>query len=362
MRPGRCQLRRPRLRLAAAAVACSAALGLSGCGISLQSLPKYSSLPGPFYEVHATFANVLNLPALAEVRVGVATVGQVSSIGAHDFAARVTLQIDRNVRVPVGTVAQVQFSDPLGDEYVELIEPKRVTAGYLSNGAVLTEASTSTAPSVPDTLAVLSTVLNGGGINQLHTIVDQLNLALNGHQAQIRDLFTRLDQAFGSLSAHKAQVDAALAAIGNLAAQLNAGAPTIVAGIDAIGPAVHVLAGENLQLRQLLTSVNRLAVVADHILSVTGAQQVQDVHALLPVVDQLVAVGQQVAPTLSAMARFEALTPKVAPGGSLQASLVATAVFGGAPSAGVAGAAAAISPGQVSGGPAVTALLDGALP
>lgn len=313
--------------------ALATAVAVGGCGVSLQSLPKYSGMKGPFYEVHAMFADVLNLPAEAQVREGVATIGQVSAISAHDFAADVTLQIERGVRLPAGSRAEVQFDDPLGNEYIEVVPPAHPGASSLGNGAVLTEADTSAAPTVADTLAALSTVLNGGGINQLHTIVSQLNLTLNGNQPRIRDLMAKVQETFGSLAAHRRDIDAALQALAVMSKQLEAGQPQIIAGIDALAPATQVLSSENAQLRDLLDGVNRLTSVADQILDTSSRATIDDIERLLPVVHELVGVDDELGPALSAVSRFEALTPKVAPGGSLQVKLDATADFGAATTA-----------------------------
>jgi phospholipid/cholesterol/gamma-HCH transport system substrate-binding protein len=349
-------------RRAVAAMAFAGAALLSGCNISLQSLPKFSSLPGPFYEVHATFTNVLNLPDDAQVRAGVATIGQVSSIRVHDFAAHVTLQIQESVRLPVGTRAEVQFDDPLGNEYVEMLRPAHPSQGSLANGARLTERSTASAPSIADTLAALSTVLNGGGINQLHTIFTQLDATFNGNQPQLRDLIRRVEESFGSFARHTPDIDAALSALGNLSEQLGAGTPTIVRGIDALAPAMHVLASENTQLRQLLVSVNRLAVVAGHVADVTSQRSVADIRDLVPVVHQLVGVDRQIGPALADISSFEHLTPKIAPGNSLQVSLTATADLGG--SGAVTSAALTDAAHKARHDPsarAVTALLEAGL-
>jgi phospholipid/cholesterol/gamma-HCH transport system substrate-binding protein len=348
-----------------AALATAASL-LAGCNVSLQSLPKFSGMSGPTYELHATFANVLNLPAEAQVRDGVAQIGQVSAITTHDFEAEVTLRIERRVRLPVGTRAVVQFDDPLGDEYVEMLPPTAgsAAAGYLHDGQTLGPASTGSAPSIADTLAALSTVLNGGGINQLHTIVSELNATFGGNQGHLRDLLSRIEQAFGSLAAHRPDLDAALAALANLARSLNAGTPAIVEGIDALAPAVQVLAGQNTELRRLLTNVNQLATVASDVAAATSQQAINDVHDLLPVVDQLIGVDRRIGPALADIATFEHLTPKIAPGDSLQVSLHATAILSAA-AAGEVSAATIQRAASGADGPssaAVVALLEGALP
>ena len=357
---------RPAARRAGimAAALAATALVATGCNVSLQSLPKYSSQHGPFIHVMATFDNVLNLPADAAVRSGVATVGEVGSIKAHDFHAEVVLDIKTSVKLPVGTRAEVQFDDPLGDEYVELIAPSTVTHGYLRNGSVLSLAQTQSAPSIADTLAALSTVLNGGGISQLHTIISQLDLTFKGNEPRIRDLLHQIDGTFASLASHDSDIDVALDALSRLSVALNKGTPQIVAGIDALQPAINVLAGQNSELYQLLANVNQLAGVADDVLDKTGNATVADIKALLPVVNQLVGVEGRIKPDLAALAKFEVLTPKIAPGNSLQVSLKATAVLNGTANVSAAlrsGAAAAVA--TTGGGQtAVSALLGNGLP
>ena len=154
------------------------AVCLGGCGfhgISLQSLPKLGGVTSATYPIHATFANVLNLPVEGQVRVGPQVVGEVTSISASDFQASVTMRIEKSVTLLQGTTAQVRFDNPLGDEYVLLTAPADTQAPPLRPGAQIPESDTGTAPSVEDTLGALSLVLNGGGINQLQTIIHELN-------------------------------------------------------------------------------------------------------------------------------------------------------------------------------------------
>ena len=57
-------------RSVGAVLALVGAVVLSGCAISLQSLPKFSGLNTATYPIHAEFSNVLNLPDEAEVPWG----------------------------------------------------------------------------------------------------------------------------------------------------------------------------------------------------------------------------------------------------------------------------------------------------
>jgi phospholipid/cholesterol/gamma-HCH transport system substrate-binding protein len=320
-------LRRTVVTLAAVM---AGAVALSGCALSLQSLPKISGVSsGSTYPVHAVFANVLNLPTDAQVRVGAQVVGQVGDIGTQNFKADLTLDIKKSVRLPVGTTAQIRFDNPLGDEYVFLQAPSTLADAigstrtrYLGSGSVIPEASTSTAPSVEDTFGALSLVLNGGGINQLETIIHELNDTFTGNQPPIRSFLTTIDQGVNSLAGGRTSIDNALASISNLTQKLNAGGPTIANGISSLAPAIGVLAGENSQIDGLITQLSNLGAVGTEVAEQSGQNSVDDAKDLLPVVQQLESVASQLAPDLSTLAAFEAETPKVAPGDYLQVSAI----------------------------------------
>ncbi len=315
-------------RSVGAALTCATALLVSSCALSLQSLPKVSGVSTATYPIYAAFSNVLNLPDDAQVRVGAQVVGQVGAISTKNFQADLTLDVEQSVHLPVGTTAQVRFDDPLGDEYVLLQPPtnpgnaSQVNIRFLSRGARIPESSTSTAPSVEDTFGALSLVLNGGGINQLQTIIGQLNNTFNGNQVPIRSFLTTIDNGVSSLSDGKAAIDGALASISSLSSKLNGGRRTIATGLNTIGPAIGVLAGENKQISGLLQQLSNLGAVGSEIAAQSGQNAVVDAHDLLPVVQQLDSVSSQLAPDLSALAAFEAETPKIAPGDYLQVNAI----------------------------------------
>jgi phospholipid/cholesterol/gamma-HCH transport system substrate-binding protein len=312
-------------RWLAAVVGIVGAFVMSGCAVSLQSLPKFSGLDTATYPVYAAFSNVLNLPDDAQVRVGAQVVGQVGAIATRDYQADLTLDIKKSVRLRVGTIAQVRFDDPLGDEYILLQVPSTPsatttddTSRFLAPGAHLGESSTSTAPSVEDTFGALSLVLNGGGINQLETIIGQLNDTFHGNQTPIRSFLTTIDDGVSSLAGGRTAIDNALASISSLSTKLNSGAPTIASGISTIAPAIGVLASENQQISGLLTQLANLGAAGTQIAQQSGQNAVDDAQDLLPVVQQLDSVSAQLAPDLSALTSFEAETPKIAPGDYLQ--------------------------------------------
>jgi phospholipid/cholesterol/gamma-HCH transport system substrate-binding protein len=349
---------------------------LGGCALSLQSLPKLAGTSGATYPVRAVFANVLNLPDDAQVRLGAEVVGEVSSISTQNFQADLTLSIEHSVRLLVGTTAQIRFDNPLGEEYVLLQAPVASsvaaaggTARFIQPDAAIAENDTSTAPSVEDTFGALSLVLNGGGLNQLQTIIHELNNTFNSNQPQIRSFLTTIDTGVRTVAGGRAVIDAALASIENLTEKLNAGRSTIANGVDTIGPAVGVLASENTQISSLLGELSNLGVIGTRVAEESGQNSVTDVKDLLPVVDQLVSVSHQIGPDLADLARFEAETPKVAPGAYLQVNVIANVLLppggfeptGPGTSTASAGGSSRTPAAGTSGAQAVSDLLGGGL-
>jgi phospholipid/cholesterol/gamma-HCH transport system substrate-binding protein len=289
-------------------------------------------------------------------------VGEVTNISASNFQASVTMRIEKSVTLLKGTTAQVRFDNPLGDEYVLLTAPADTQAPRLRAGAQIPESDTGTAPSVEDTLGALSLVLNGGGINQLQTIIHELNNTFNGNQPQIRSFLGTVNAAAASLAGGRTALDDFLSSAGNLTRELNgtggAGAHTIGKGLASISPAIGVLASENTSLGRLFGALSNLGAVGTQIAQQSGQNSVDDVRALLPVVDQLNDVSQQLAPVLSEVSRFESETPKIAPGDYLQAAVVANVILPPgdfAPNIDPSGLVTG------SGARAITLLLDGGL-
>lgn len=310
----------------------AAAVTGSGCGLSFQALPKPGGVSGPTYDVTAVFGNVLNLPLQARVLIGSDQVGEVSSITTSHFKANLTLTIRSAIRIPRGTTAQILFVDPLGDEFIQLYPPRGTSDGrYLSNGSVLPERQTSSAPSIADTLAALGALLNGGGLNQLQTIVTNINQALGGHQQQIQHIINDLSFTATALNANKGDVDNALASLATLSAELAKGDAAIANGIDTIGPAISVLSSENQDFENLLAATDNLSNVADSIVTQSSSSILGTIRQLDAVVNQMVGVESQLGPTLTDLAQFETQTKKIAPGNYLQLSLDGTAIVSQTP-------------------------------
>jgi phospholipid/cholesterol/gamma-HCH transport system substrate-binding protein len=209
-------------RLLTATIGGLCALGLAGCGFNLQGLPSPGGgPPGDSYKLTAVFGDVLNLPQRAQVKLDGVVVGQVTTIRLNNDKGVVDMAIARNIRLPGGTTAEIRFTTPLGEDYISLKRPAQASGADLGDGSTLGEPQTSSAPTLEDTFALLSAVLNGGGLDQLRTIIVELNKAIGGHEPQARDLLDQLGRLVGALNARTPDIDRALTALDTLSTELN---------------------------------------------------------------------------------------------------------------------------------------------
>ncbi|MGH7747969.1 MAG: MCE family protein, partial [Candidatus Dormibacteria bacterium] len=319
-----------RRRCAALAATALGALGLSGCQFNLQGLPSPGGgPPGDSYRLTAVFADVLNLPQRAQVKLDGVVVGQVTTISLRNFTGQVQMAIARSITLPKGTTAEIRFTTPLGEDYVSLNRPTGATGGAsLGDGAVIPETSTDSAPTIEDTFALLSAVLNGGGLDQLRTIIVETNTAIGGHEGQARDLLTQLNTVVTALSTHTGDIDRALDALNSLSAELNGQSGVIANGLQKIAPALGVLASEADDLNTLLTHLGKLGVVGGQVITQSRDAFLADLHSLGPVLDSLVSIRGSLGSFLDSLHTFEGAAANAAPGDYLNLVVDATATLG----------------------------------
>ncbi|MBN9619801.1 MAG: MCE family protein, partial [Actinobacteria bacterium] len=301
-----------RLRAAVAGV-----LGvglLAGCSsLTLESLPAPGRVSGPTYHVTVTFDDVQTLVIGAEVKLGGAVVGEVSKISTRDYHAYVDMNILK--RFPLGTAStfEVRFTTPLGEDYVSVASPG-TGHGVLADGARVPVSQTQPVPGIEDTFAALSTLLNGGGLGNLQTIVTELDTALNGHTTAVRDTLVNLDQVVKNLNEHRSDIDQLLVNLKRMAVALNQGSGLVEQALAQLPATMQVLAQDTGQITTLLTKVGALG---ERVKAVLGASQ-QDILAefatLRPTLDALRSRESELAPTFQSLINFGRLINQVTPG------------------------------------------------
>jgi phospholipid/cholesterol/gamma-HCH transport system substrate-binding protein len=285
-----------------------AAILLSGCGFTGlygADLPGGADLGNHPYTVVAYFADVLDLVPQSAVKVNDVPVGKVESIrlsNSHDasgnaatngWTARVTLQVNDEVKLPANARAAVKMTSLLGEKYVALEQPlEQPASGDLTNGSVIPITRTDTAPDVEEVLGALSLLLNGGGLQQIRVITTELNKALHGNEPAVRDLLAQLTTFVGTLDAQKGDIVQALQSLDRLSATLVGQTSTIEHTLDEFPQALRILKDERGQLVTMLTSLAHLGSVATEVVTATQQDLVSSLRNLAPALEQLSAAGQ----------------------------------------------------------------------
>jgi phospholipid/cholesterol/gamma-HCH transport system substrate-binding protein len=273
---------------------------LSGCGPTMADLPlPGSGVSGETIRVDVEFDEALNLARGAQVRVNGVSSGKVRSVTTRDFKAIAVLDVRTSARLRASATARLRYTTPLGELFVEVTNP--VEGAPLRDGAVLSTAQSSTAPTVEDALASASLLVNGGGLNQLQTVTEELNAALGGREDTVRTLMRRADTFLGEANATTADIDRALTALATVSKVLRANQATIDAAMTDIRPAARVLRQNTPGLTRLLAKLAQFSETANGVVGATREDILRMLHDVSPVLDEFVANRDNLGPSLRAL-------------------------------------------------------------
>ena len=303
-----------KTRLALAALPLVGAL--AACGVSATDLPlPGGGVEGPTYQLNAVFADALNLPDGAHVKLNGDDIGRVQQIAARDYTAQVTMAVRREVQLPQGTSAELRQATPLGEVFVAIHPPTPTIAGPpLHDGDTIGLPSTSAAATVEDLLASLSVLVNGGGLAQLQSIVYELNAAADGRADQIAHLLGQTTQIMATLNARTEDIDRALAATRRLTDTLIQRRDTIDKAFADFTPAIQLLADKTDLLTRALHSVGRLSDRGNDLIDTSGEDLRDLTRDLGPVLDGFARIGPNLAPSLRNVVEFGKVIEQVTKG------------------------------------------------
>ena len=297
-----------------AAVFAAATMVLTGCGfhgLYGMNLPGGADLGSHPFQLTIYFDNVLDLVPQSAVKVNDVPVGRVEGVtlsnpndnsgdkATNGWTAKVTVSVNSDVKLPENARAMVKQTSLLGEKYVDLEQPLGSPApAQLKNGDTIPITRTGSAPETEEVLGALSLLLNGGGLQQIKVITTELNKALDGNQAAVRDLLGRLNTFVGTLDRQKSEIISALESVDRLARTLNDNKQKIAAALDTFPQALEILKNNRTKLTTLLVSLSNLGTVATRVITETQANLVSSLKSLAPVVEQLQASGSDLVESL----------------------------------------------------------------
>ncbi|WP_040813063.1 MCE family protein [Nocardia concava] len=232
-------------------------LATCGCAVTVDTLPMPKpGLGAPGYTVHAAFADALNLPDHAHVKIGGTDIGVVTKIKTTNFLADVQMLIREDIRLPKGTTVELRQATPLGDMFVAMTLPSAQEAGDpLRDGDTIGVDHTAAGASVEQLMMSISLLLNGGGINQAAKITGQLDSMFAGRAPELSHLITEMTAAIAALNARTGDIDQVLGGMNSLSGELARRKTQLGQAADTFPALIGLLTENNQQIVDLLAKV-----------------------------------------------------------------------------------------------------------
>lgn len=273
---------------------CSA-VSLTGCaweGVNSLPLPGAPGRVAGATIYHVEIANVGTLESNSPVMIDDVIVGSVGQMTVRNWHADVEVSMEPGIDIPANAIATVGQTSLLGSTHLALNPPPGVMpTGRLAPGETIPLNKSSTYPSTEQTLASLSTVVNGGGLGQVGTIVSNLNTAFHGRQGAIRDLITRLDTFVGTFDEQRDNIVSTIESLNRLAGKFNEQRDVITEALQKLPPALDVLVRERPRLTTALVRLGIFSDTASGVINDVQADLVENLQHLEPTVRALADVG-----------------------------------------------------------------------
>jgi phospholipid/cholesterol/gamma-HCH transport system substrate-binding protein len=296
------------LRIASALLVVLVLPTLSGCawrGLNSLRLPgTQGGGPGAFV-VQAQMPDVSNLQPNSPVNVNDVTVGTVTKIERQGWHALVTMRLNGDVDLPANSTVTLAQTSLLATLHLELAAPGSVPAeGKLKANSVIPLASAGAYPDTEQTLAMLSMLLNGGGIGDVQDITKAFSTAFAGREQDLRSLLIQLDKFVTYLNDQKDDIIAATDSLNQLVGKFAAQKPVVDKAIRTIPQALKVLSDNRDNLTEALDQFGKLSALAADSVNKTKASVVQEVKDVGPVLESLANAGPALTRSLDLLATY----------------------------------------------------------
>lgn len=288
-------------------IALLAVLTLSGCSFSVYDLP----LPGGAstgkdpLTIHVQFADVLDLVPDSAVKVNDVSVGRVSSVKLDHGVADVTVTVRRDTDLPANAVASIEQTSLLGEKFVALAAPPTgASTQRLTNGATIPLERSGRNPEVEEVLGALSLVLNGGGIEQLKTISEELTSALAGHEDAARSVLDQVNTLMANLDQNKGAIVNAIDALNRLAVSARSQEGTIDATLEKLPGALTSIDQQRADLVKTLQALAQLGDTGVRVIGASKAATISSIRDLQPTLTELAASGDDLVNALATLPTY----------------------------------------------------------
>jgi phospholipid/cholesterol/gamma-HCH transport system substrate-binding protein len=286
-----------------------ALIAVSGCSSwhGLNSLPMPGTQghgPGS-YEIDVQMPDVNNIQPNSRVRVGDVAVGTVTKIERQGWHALLTLTLEGGVDLPANATVKLGQTSLLGSLHLELAPPTdEPPSGKLHQGSLIPLSHSGSYPSTEETLAALSSVLNGGGLGQIQDITEAFSTAFRGREQDLRDLIGQLDTFTANLDDQTPDIIAATDSLNQLAAKFAAKQPVLDKALRTIPDALAELNKEKDNLINAADQLGKFAALTVDTVNQTKQNLVKELQQVGPVLESLANAGPSLTRSLSYIPTF----------------------------------------------------------
>lgn len=289
-------------------IALCSVLSLTGCaweGLNSLPLPGATGRGPGATTYHVEIANVGTLESNSPVMVDDVIVGNVGQMTVRNWHAEVEVSIEPGIHIPANAVATIGQTSLLGSTHLQLNPPVGVPpSGRLAPGQTIPLNKSSTYPSTEQTLASLSSVVNGGGLGQIGSVISTANAAFGGREAEIRDLITRLDSFVGMFDEQRHNIVSTIESMNRLAGKFNEQRDVITEALRKLPPALAVLTRERPRLTTALVKLGVFSDTATGVINDVQGDLVENLQHLEPTVRALADVGINIDKALAYLPAF----------------------------------------------------------
>jgi phospholipid/cholesterol/gamma-HCH transport system substrate-binding protein len=333
--------------------------------IALLSLASVlgSCLPGDdTTDFDAIFSDIGNLAPLAQVQASDVRIGQVRGIRLEGYTARVSISIRGDLEFPDNSVAFIRSTSLLGEQLVEIRNPvdEPPSQRSLRDGQTIPLSRTGKAPTLDEALIQLGEILEGGEFGDFAAFINSSAEIVRGKEEQLGEVFGELRKLTGTLAGRAPDIGRAIDSLDSAFATLAQGSATLSSSVSSSADASAILANQQKDLDRLVDALDRFSAVSARYTRATTPASDRALKDLRLILDQVMKSTDDLDKSLSALARFTDLWPKVIPGDYVQLDVVVKDANQGpaSTSAGGKSSAAPAAPSATSGRQRATSLRD----
>jgi virulence factor Mce-like protein len=206
------------------------------------------------FPVTVTFDHVGQLLRVTgDVKLRGVLIGKIARIDhLRDGTARVTLALDKELRIPADVNASVRGKTLFGEKYVALIDPTHPTGEVMKSGAVIPQSRTVPAFELEQVLQSLLPVLDATEPGDLGGSLHALAEGLAGNEEAAKRAIDNSLIVLRSIGANRADLDRLLAGADEGTDALKRASPDLAAALNELDAVANELVAHSPDLKSLL--------------------------------------------------------------------------------------------------------------